>query len=108
VLERGFNQSELIARRVARRIERPFAVLLRRVRRTGPQARLPGEKRAANVRGAFAATGACRRVSGGVLLVDDVLTTGNTLREAAGALRKAGVGDVFGACAARSTVGQDF
>ena len=95
--ERGFNQSELLARELAARLRvRVDDHSLERHRRTLPQARLGSrEERAENVRGAF-------RISGGagvedlrIALVDDVVTTGATAVQCATALRAAGAKDVF-------------
>ena len=87
--ERGFNQAELLAQRVARRLGVPVRPRwLARVRATRPQSDLVAAERRANVRGAFRAA---PEVSGRhVLVVDDVLTTGATLGECARALRDGG------------------
>jgi competence protein ComFC len=88
---RGFNQAELMARGVARRIEAPILDKLKVVRRTRDQVELSANERWANVAGAYAAR---LPVTGKVLLVDDVFTIGATLSECAGALRKAGASEV--------------
>lgn len=88
---RGFNQAELMAGGVAGRIEAPVLDKLKVVRRTRDQVELSAHERRANVAGAYAARGP---VIGKVLLVDDVFTTGATLSECAGVLRKAGAGEV--------------
>jgi ComF family protein len=88
--ERGFNQSDLLARAVARRYGAPVVRALRRRRATATQAGLTNARRRANVAGAFAVKRA-RAVSGRrVLLVDDVMTTGATASACAGALKRAG------------------
>jgi ComF family protein len=91
--ERGFNQSALLAERLARALG--VAVQprwLARVRDTQPQSDLGATERRANVRGAFAAR---VEVAGRhVVVVDDVLTTGATVAECARALRAAGAARV--------------
>jgi len=86
--ERGFNQALEIARGLARNLGpiEPRGVL--RVKNTPPQAELPYEERAKNVRGAFL----CKLDLSGarVAVLDDVMTTGATLNELARALKRAG------------------
>jgi ComF family protein len=87
--ERGFNQAERIGAVVAARLGAPLlpGLLARPVHRA-PQADLGAAERARNVRGVFrGGDGAFGRA---VLLVDDVITTGHTMAQAAGALAAAG------------------
>ena len=91
LIERGYNQSVLLAHHVAKAIgARALPLALRRVRPTQSQASLTREERLANVAGAFAVRNA-RLVRGRrVLLLDDVVTTGATARACLRALRAAG------------------
>lgn len=100
--ERGFNQSALLARPIARRLGTPFLPLaLARVRDTPRQASLGREDRLGNVAGAFVARQAARLRGHPILLVDDVRTTGATLTACAHALLEAGAGPVSTAVLAR-------
>lgn len=97
LLSRRYNQAVLLARGVARQAARPLAPdLLRRVRWTGSQAGLKARERRSNVRQAFEVHP--RWASGvrgkGVVLVDDVLTTGATVEACARALQRAGASHV--------------
>ena len=101
--QRGFNQAELLAQEVASGLGLPLAsrALDRESKRVGRQAgRSRGERRAA-LRGAFQASSTpifARRV----LLIDDVFTTGATLRAATRALLEAGARAVVTAAVART------
>ncbi len=89
--ERGFNQSLLLAKVAARAVSAPLDYKsLRRVRDTTPQIELRGKERAENVRGAFETESRVLLKDKTVLLVDDVYTTGSTIRECARILKKEG------------------
>ncbi len=105
--ERGYNQVDLWARRLARALGRPYRPqALLRVRPTASQVGLTREERWKNVQGAFQAFP--QRVQGcRVLLVDDVLTTGATMNEAAHALLQAGAIAVYGFVLARTVFHQE-
>jgi ComF family protein len=93
---REFNQSLLLAHRLATRLGLPLSLNhLLRVRPTLPQTELHRADRVQNVRRAFAAQQADGLQGRTVLLVDDVFTTGATVNECAKALRRAGVKGVF-------------
>ncbi len=93
---RGFDQAELLARAVGRRLRLPCRRALRRVSAVAQT----GRSLAARLEGpAFAAIGTPRAR---VLLIDDVITTGATLSAAARALRGAGVSQVHGLVLART------
>ena len=89
--ERGYNQALELARPLARRFGVPLATdALLRVRATAPQSELDAKARRRNLRAAFAATPHAR-LPPHVALLDDVMTTGATVRAAAASLRRAGV-----------------
>jgi ComF family protein len=101
--ERGFNQSALLARRLAWHLDSPFApLLLARARDTPKQASLDRGARLANVAGAFRARQPLRVRGCAVLLVDDVCTTGATLAACSSALVEAGARSVVTAVLARA------
>jgi ComF family protein len=89
LVERGYNQSALLAAHLARELggsAQPRA--LERVRSTDQQARLGRDARTENVRGAFRARPG--RLPPRVVLVDDVVTTGATARACLKAVKDAG------------------
>jgi ComF family protein len=95
--ERGYNQAWELARRLARRWRlRAEPLWLERVRETPHQAELSRVERLHNLAAAFAVAPEARLALAGrrVALVDDVMTTGSTLAEAAATLRRAGVAEV--------------
>ncbi len=100
---RGFNQSEIIARKIARHFGWPASFeILRRNRRRRAQADIKDkDSRIKNVSGIFVCPEP-RAVSGKrVLLLDDIATTGSTLNDCARALKAAGASEVIGFVFAR-------
>jgi ComF family protein len=90
--QRGFNQSDLLARTIARRCGIPVIHALKRVRPTVAQAGLSNTGRRQNVTAAFRPR---RTVEGKrILLIDDVMTTGSTAAACALALKRAGAAKV--------------
>jgi len=103
--QRGYNQSEALARAVARLWRIPVVDVLIRSRETATQTALTPETRLANVAGAFTPgrrPGVNR--DSNYILVDDVFTTGATLAEAARALEQAGARRVFGVTFGRAVI----
>jgi ComF family protein len=105
--QRGFNQSELIARAAIkampaeRRLQLSSGVL-ERSRETQSQIGLSRHQRRENIRGAFAVSRPEQIAGREVLLVDDVFTTGTTVSECARVSRRAGASKVFVATVART------
>ncbi len=99
---RGYNQSELLAREVARRWGVPVGKVVRRVKPTKPQAGLSNSKRRLNMSGAFAISKGTNIKDLRVLLIDDVLTTGATASACAKVLKRAGARHVSVAAVART------
>jgi predicted amidophosphoribosyltransferase len=103
--ERGYNQAWELARRVARQLRLPADPrVLARAHDAPRQMSLPPERRAMNVRGGFVVAVPSRaRLRGlDVALVDDVMTTGATAREAARTLLEVGARSVQVWVAART------
>jgi len=101
--ERGFNQSLLLARALSRNfsLKLDFSSLQRRIH-TQPQISLGKEDRAANVRNAFEVLRKADIADSRILLVDDVYTTGSTVRECARVLLESGAQSVSVATLARA------
>ncbi len=103
--ERGFSQTQLLAKWLGRRVGLPVqSSWLRRVKATTPLSRLEGpDARRLEVEGAFR----CARIPEAwedkpALLLDDIVTTGATTAEAARVLREAGLTYVDVVCVART------
>lgn len=90
--ERGFNQSELIAKSLSQHMPRISVnpKILKRIKNTGSQMKLSRKERLVNMKDAFSCLDKISVINQKVILVDDVLTTGSTIKEAALTLRKAG------------------
>ena len=91
---RGYNQAFQLCRRLGHR-GRVRPDLLRRVAPTKPQVGLSAVQRAANVRGAFSVSDNGPIDGQNILLIDDVFTSGATLGECAGCLKRAGARQVW-------------
>ncbi|MCF6258956.1 MAG: ComF family protein [Gammaproteobacteria bacterium] len=90
--ERGFNQAVELARSVARYFDLPLNLHgVRRIRATPPQSDLSRKERLKNIQGVFEVM---QPMSGSVVIIDDVMTTGSTAHELAAALLNAGAEQV--------------
>lgn len=97
---RDYNHAALLAKSAAKALDCRYAPrLLVKRRETGLQHRLSREERSRNLRDAFSASPEARGRR--ILLIDDVLTTGATLRECAQTLYRAGAREVRCAALAR-------
>jgi len=96
LLKRRYNQSAMLARRLAKENRKEYRPdVLKRIRHTPSQGHLTANERHINVRNAFQAVKPERIKGKTILLVDDVLTTGATANECAKVLVKAGAKQIF-------------
>ncbi len=111
---RGFNQAEIIGKLLATSYKVPYLVMLERVRKTKPMFGLTRKKRKENIEGAFLINPKFEILNPQqipilkseirnkiIVLVDDVWTTGATMRECARVLKRGGVQEVWGITLAR-------
>jgi ComF family protein len=100
---RGFNQSLLMARVISKKLEIPLYIdMLLKIRDTSPQVGLSAKERMKNIRGAFKASREINNLR--LLLLDDVMTTGATVRECSRALMRAGAKEVIVITLARAAM----
>lgn len=102
--KRGYNQAEILAKELAKRFNLQSQNVLKRVKDTKTQVGKSSVDRKLNIKGAFvispsASSGFRKNCS--ILLIDDVVTTGSTLKEAANVLKRAGAKKVIGLTLAR-------
>lgn len=99
---RGFNQSSLIGKHLAKSLGLKYVEALKRVKHTDPQVKLKSYDRHKNIKNAFEITKPYTLTpSPLVLLIDDVWTTGATLKECCFVLKKAGAKQVWALTLAR-------
>ena len=99
--QRGFNQALEIAKPISKKLKVPLALdLCQRIKNTQPQTELPATKRAQNIKNAFAMQSALSAKH--IAIVDDVVTTGNTIRELSHLLQKNGAEKIEIWCCARA------
>lgn len=97
--KRGYNQSELLANELSKLLLIPkISNVLVRIKKTTPQFKLSKEERRVNLKDAFGINLKLKDTIKGknILLVDDITTTGATLKECAKILKRSGVGKVLG------------
>lgn len=97
--ERGFNQAEVLGKFLAGRLNLPMRTdILRRIKKTTPQVEMKDrDKRLKNMTDVFAVN----KAASNIILLDDVFTTGATMRSAANILKRAGVRRVWAVTMAR-------
>jgi ComF family protein len=104
--KRGYNQAEILAKELSKKFNFPVQNLLSRTKETKTQVGLSNVQRRLNIKGAFELNSSLiinhlSLKNASIFLVDDVVTTGSTLSEAAKIFKKAGAKKVFGLTLAR-------
>ena len=101
--ERGFNQSELIAKQLSNFLNLPYdGNILKRIKETSFMYNLSKSERKKNVKGVFSVS---RNLNGlNILIIDDILTTGATLSEIASEIKKNGANSVYALVVAKSVM----
>ncbi len=100
--ERGYNQADLLSKKPADFLEiKVFNNILKRSRYTFPQVNLSKAERKVNIKNAFRIIKKPSLKDDRILLIDDVYTTGSTMEECAGVLKKSGAKSVWGLVLAR-------
>lgn len=89
--DRGYNQSELVAREISKIINIPIAKnILFKTKNTIPQSSLNKQQREKNAKGAYGVANITKLYNKKILIIDDIYTTGNTVNECANILIKKG------------------
>ena len=100
--KRGYNQSEILAKALSKKFNFQSQNILERIKDTKNQFKLLKHEREENMKDAFILKARVGPLSQhNIFLVDDIVTTGSTLKEAAKALKRAGANKVFGLTLAR-------
>ncbi|MFH1186622.1 MAG: double zinc ribbon domain-containing protein [Candidatus Levyibacteriota bacterium] len=104
--KRGYNQAEILAKELGKRMGIRTESLLKKIINTKPQAKIKGKKgRRDNISGAFALNKSVAKLNSSnlnIFLVDDFVITGSTLLEAAKVLKKGKIKRVIGLTLAKS------
>jgi len=102
--KRGYDQAKILAEATAKQFGITAVETLRKIRHTDAQSGIKGHvARAANIENAYAVVDIQRIKGQRILLIDDIVTTGATLEEAADCLLNAGAAEVLCATVARNT-----
>lgn len=92
LLQRGFNQTEILAKKISEETGLKISKCLIKIKETKDQASLSYEERLKNLNNAFKVIG---NVPEKIILIDDVKTTGTTLKESAKVLKEAGAKEIY-------------
>jgi len=100
--KRGFNQSELMARALGKITGLETVSLLKKIKETESQTKLKKEERLKNIEGAFSLKTDSLKPPKNLILVDDIWTTGATMKEGAKILKQSGAKKIWGFVLART------
>lgn len=91
-LQRGFNQSELIARKISQEIKdiKLDCKIIKKQKNIVPQSTLNRKERDKNIKGAYSIVNSKKIIGKNILLLDDIFTTGSTLNECSKLIKMAG------------------
>ncbi len=95
IIKRGYNQAEVIAKILGKKMGVRKEKLLVKIKENPPQSSMDVDDRKRNVKGVFALS-RFKKVPESVLIVDDIYTTGNTMGECARLLKESGVRNIYG------------
>ena len=106
--ERGYNQSDFVAKGISSIINVPvFSDVVRRVKYTVTQTHLNAQERKKNIAEAFAVTQSEKIKNKNILIVDDIITTGSTIQETAKVLMDSGATKVIAGSVGLAKLGED-
>ena len=92
--KRGFNQCEIIARKLGEKLDLPVYSDIVKIKNTKEQKALSKEERFINIKGAFKVKNSNNIKNKKIILIDDVITTGATLLECEKVLKENGVKEI--------------
>ena len=104
IKKRGYNQCEIIAKDLSKELKIPVAHCMKKIKQTKEQKTLSKAEREINILGAFEVTNKNDIENKNILLIDDVLTTGATVKECSKILRKYNVNKVTVLTIAKSNI----
>ena len=102
IKKRGFNQSELLGKSMAKNLKKQYVEAFLRIKNTKPQFSLSSKEREENLKNAFILNQSINIKNKNVLIVDDIFTTGTTLQEASKLLLDNKANEIYLAAIARS------
>lgn len=105
---RGFNQAQELAKHLSEFLNIPLVCdALIKEQKTLPQVKLSDEERRKNISGSFSCKNQEKILEKKILLIDDIYTTGSTMKESAKVLKKSGAKKIIGITIARALPGED-